>query len=150
MLHQAIAKQAVWREKPVEAEVHKREEMERSPRTKKGGFMALPYVRHIEEWTVYAKEEPRCMKELIEKMRQLCNKAPSQASVYHWCEDRAITIRIDRHKTGISKIAREMLALANQGYNTDALIDFAASKGHTADAIQVRSAVSHARRRMRA
>ena len=151
MIELAIAAVTRYLALPKVKEVRQKQETERvpRPRTRKGGFMDAKYAREIEEWTKFAKAEPRSMKELIIEMHEMCGKPPSQASVYKWAEDRQITIRIDRHKTGISLIAREMAALADQGYPTSALIEFAASKGHVADAIQIRSAVSHARRGLR-
>lgn len=148
---EAIAAQAAWMARPLQDDARVRVEIERStrPRTRKGGLMDARYAREIEEWTAFAKAEPRSMKELIIEMHEMCGKPPSQASVYKWCEERQITIRIDRHKIGISKIGRELVVLADQGYPTSALIEFAASKGYVVDAIQIRSAVGHARRSMR-
>ena len=149
MLHQAIAKQSEWQARPKEEEVRRKEEVARRPRTKNGGIMALPYAYHIDEWVQYATDAPRNMKELIAEMKQLSGKSPAQSSIYHWCEDRKITIRIDRHRTGAHKIGNELLTLSNQGYSGSALVDYAESKGYKLTEEQIRSAVAHARRGVR-
>ena len=150
MLHQAIASQAAWQAKPKEEEVRRKEEIQRRPKTERGGIMALPYAYHIDEWTQYGLDAPRSMKELVGEMKRLSDKAPAQSSIYKWCEERKITIRIDRHKTGAHLIGDQLATLANQGYPTSALVDYAESKGYKLSDMQIRSAVSHARRGMKA
>ena len=146
-LDQAISAQAVWRSKPVEADLPRRQV--NPPQKLTSQMLRVIYLNHMDDWLAFARAEPRTAPMHQEHMHYLTGHAPGMSTAQEWIKAYQVkTIHLGI-KTGISKLGGEMLRMRMAGADLGEIAEWCRSQGFDVGRRQVSSALMHERRSRR-